>query len=162
MSDSFVLKGKVTVGVISDTHGMLRNEAVEAFKGAGLIIHAGDIGNPSVLDALRKLAPVIAVRGNMDGGAWASGLRRSEIIEVEEGLIYVIHDIGRMDMDPSAAGIKTVVFGHSHRPTVKTNRGVLYLNPGSAGPHRYTLPVSVALLEINGGSFDARIIKLNF
>lgn len=152
---------RVTVGIISDTHGLLRNEAVDALQGADLIIHAGDIGNPAIINELGDLAPVVAVRGNMDNDDWAYNFRRTEIVEKNNILFYVIHDIGRMDLDPAVSDIRVVVSGHSHRPSTGRHKGVLYINPGSAGPRRFKLPVSVALLHINGQSLDTQIITLN-
>jgi putative phosphoesterase len=161
MKIQYEIKGTQTVGVISDTHGLLRPEAFEALKEADLIIHAGDIGSTSVIDDLKAIAPVIAVRGNMDRGPWAAGLPVREIIELEQGLLYVIHDVSRLECDPNAASVKAVISGHSHRPRIKKHNGILYLNPGSAGPRRFTLPVTVALLQIKGKMLDPRIITLN-
>jgi putative phosphoesterase len=148
------------IGVISDTHGMVRPEALNALRGVQMIIHAGDVGAPSVLVALRSVAPVVAVRGNMDKGYWADGLPRREIIEVGSSLIYVLHDIHDIDLDPSVSGIAAVISGHSHRPSLKMSEGVMFLNPGSAGPRRFTLPVSVARLSIKGAELSAEIEKL--
>ncbi len=161
MKTHYDLKGTHTVGVISDTHGLLRPEAFEALKAANLIIHAGDIGSSSVIDDLKAIAPVIAVRGNMDRGSWAAGLPVREIIELEQGLLYVIHDVSRLECDPNAASIKAVISGHSHRPGIKKHNGILYLNPGSAGPRRFTLPVTVAVLQIKGKMLDPHIVTLN-
>lgn len=160
MNKNIRSKNRFTVGIISDTHGLLRSEAVDALQGADLIIHAGDIGNPGIINALADLAPVIAVRGNMDSGDWAYNLQRTEIVEKNNILFYVIHDIGRMDLDPAVSDIRVVVSGHSHRPSTGRHKGVLYINPGSAGPRRFKLPVSVALLHINGQSLNAQIITL--
>ena len=136
------------VGVISDTHGLLRPEAVEALKGSELIVHAGDIGGPEVIQALRAIAPVVAVRGNNDRGSWAA-------------YVYVLHDLKELDLSPEAAGFRVVVSGHSHKPLAEERRGVLYLNPGSAGPRRFKLPVTVAQLTLNGEDARAEIITLN-
>ncbi|UCE79330.1 MAG: metallophosphoesterase family protein [Nitrospiraceae bacterium] len=155
------LKGTHTVGIISDTHGLLRPEAFEALKAVNLIIHAGDVGSPSVIDDLKAIAPVIAVRGNMDRDPWAADLPVREIIELEHGLLYVAHDLSRLESDPNTASVKAVISGHSHRPSIKTHKGVLYLNPGSAGPRRFTLPVTIALLHINGKMLDPHIVTLN-
>lgn len=160
MSGDFILKGKKTVGVISDTHGLLRHEALRILKTSSLIIHAGDIGKPGILEKLRELAPVAAVRGNMDSGEWVHGIPRKETIEIDDGSLYILHDIGRLDIDPSVAGIKAVISGHSHRPSIRMHNGVLYLNPGSAGPRRHNLPVSVAILDINDKLLNARIVDL--
>ena len=146
------------VGVISDTHGLLRPEAVEALAGSELIIHAGDVGGPEVLEELGRVAPVVAVRGNNDRGAWAEALAEYEAVEVKQTFVYVLHDLKEMDIAP--AGFRVVVSGHSHKPLVEVKRGVLYLNPGSAGPRRFTLPVTVARLRLRGGDASAEIINL--
>ncbi len=153
-------KDKFTVGIISDTHGLLRPKAVNALKNSDLIIHAGDVGNISILNELRETAPVIAVRGNMDTDIWAYELNRTEIIEENKHLIYVIHDINKLDIEPANYKISIVINGHTHRPLIQKHNNVLYINPGSAGPHRPSLPVSVALLQIKGKSTDAKIIEL--
>ncbi|MEN8263963.1 MAG: metallophosphoesterase family protein [Nitrospirota bacterium] len=153
-------KNSFTVGIISDTHGLLRPEAVYALQGADLIIHAGDIGKQSIMDELNNIAPIVAVRGNMDNENWAYKLKRTEIVEKNKILFCVIHDIGRLDLDPAAADINVVISGHSHRPAAGRHKGVLYINPGSAGPQRSTLPVSVALLQVKGNVLDAKIVKL--
>ena len=149
------------VGVISDTHGLVRPEAFEALKGSELIIHAGDVGGPGVLEELKRLAPVVAVRGNNDRGAWADALAEFEAIEVNDAFVYVLHDLKELDIAPAAAGFRVVVSGHSHKPLVEERRGVLYLNPGSAGPRRFKLPVTVARLRVKGGDANAEIINLN-
>jgi putative phosphoesterase len=146
------------IGVISDTHGLLRPQAVEALHGSSLIIHAGDVGVPEILDELRRIAPVFAVRGNVDRAAWANVLPESEIVEVENGLVYVLHDIA--ELDPPTAGFRAVIFGHSHQPNSETKDGVLYFNPGSAGPRRFSLPVSVGRLTVSGNALEAEIIEL--
>ena len=153
-------KNSFTVGIISDTHGLLRPEAVDALHGADLIVHAGDIGKQSIIDELKSIAPIIAVRGNMDNENWAYQLKRTEILEKNKTLFCVIHDIGRLDLDPAAVDIKVVISGHSHRPAIGRHKGVLYINPGSAGLRRFTLPVSVALLQVKGNVLDAKIVKL--
>ncbi|MFP3870437.1 MAG: metallophosphoesterase family protein [Syntrophobacteria bacterium] len=150
--------GEYTVGLISDTHGLLRPEAVKALKGVDLTIHAGDIGNPGVLEDLRAVAPVFAVRGNMDGGEWARELPETEVVEVGEVLVYVLHDVRRMDLDPAAAGFSAVISGHTHTASIEKREGVLFLNPGTAGP--FKSPVSVAVLRIQGGHLDAHLIEL--
>jgi hypothetical protein len=137
------------VGVISDTHGLLRPQAVKALAGSELIIHAGDVGNPDIIPSLEALCPVIAVRGNIDKGDWANALPRCAVAEVLSKAIYVIHDVSELDLDPAEAGISVVVSGHSHRPASTVRGGVLYLNPGSAGPRRFQLPVTVARLELD-------------
>jgi uncharacterized protein len=146
------------VGVISDTHGLVRPEAVGALAGSELIIHAGDVGGPEVLEELGRIAPVVAVRGNNDRGAWAEALPEYEAIEVNESFVYVLHDLKELDISPT--GFRVVVSGHSHQPLVEERRGVLYLNPGSAGPRRFKLPVTVARLKLNGADASAEIINL--
>lgn len=158
--DSYQDKSKLVIGVISDTHGLLRSEAVDALHGVDLIIHSGDIGRSFILDELGSIAPVIAVRGNMDTEGWAYELPLTDIVDLKNHTAYIIHDISRTDIDLSASFIDIVISGHSHRPSVKKKGGVFYVNPGSAGPRRFTLPVSVALLYINGKSVDARLISL--
>jgi putative phosphoesterase len=125
-----------------------------------MIIHAGDVGKPEVLHALREIAPVTAVRGNVDRGAWAQGLPITEVAEVGEALVYVLHDLNELDLDPAAAGFHAVISGHSHKPTIHEKQGVFYLNPGSAGPRRFRLPVSMALLSIEGKSLQAQIVEI--
>lgn len=154
-------KDKILVGVISDTHGLLRPEAVDALEGADLIVHAGDVGRDIILDGLGTLAPVVAVRGNMDNEGRACRLPLNDTEALKNIMIYVIHDLNRIDLDPCASGISVVISGHSHKPSVKTRDGVLYLNPGSAGSRRFKLPVSVALLHVNGKSVKAEIVKLD-
>jgi putative phosphoesterase len=154
-------KDRYLVGVISDTHGLMRAEALHALKGAELIIHAGDIGKMEVLDALRAVAPVVvAVRGNNDGGAWAQGISETETIEVGEVRLYLLHALQELALDPATSGFDVVISGHSHRPSVERHNGVLYLNPGSAGPRRFKLPVTVARLWVRGRSCRARIVEL--
>ncbi len=148
------------LGVISDTHGLLRPGVFNALKDADRIIHAGDIGKPEVLSSLRAVAPVVGIRGNVDKGQWASALPESEVIEIEDILIYVVHDLGELDLDPSAAGFRAIISGHSHRPSMETRNGVLYLNPGSAGPRRLTFPASIALLHVRGECVKAKFLKL--
>ncbi|MBV9969897.1 MAG: metallophosphoesterase family protein [Xanthobacteraceae bacterium] len=148
------------IGVISDTHGLLRPQAVDALRGSSLIIHAGDVGAPEILDALRRIAPVFAVRGNVDRGTWANALPESEIVEVADGLIYVLHDIGALALDPPTAGFRAVIYGHSHQPKSESRDGVLYFNPGSAGPRRFSLPVSVGRLTISDKAIEADIVAL--
>ena len=150
----------MTVGVISDTHGLVRPAAIEALRGSELIVHCGDVGDPGVLDALRALAPVHAVRGNNDKGRWAASLPCSEVVEVGEQMLYVLHDMADLDLEPAAAGFAAVLAGHSHRPSVERRRGVLYVNPGSAGPRRFTLPIAVAQLVVSPRGCDARIVEL--
>ena len=143
------MTGRITsIGLISDTHGLLRDEALEALRGSELIIHAGDVGKPEILTALRQLAPVIAVRGNIDTAPWCSELPATAIAEAGAVTIYVLHDIQELDLDPVAAGIQIVVSGHSHKAGRTVKAGVLYVNPGSAGPRRFRLPVTVARLDL--------------
>jgi len=152
--------GEHYIGVISDTHGLLRPTVEKALKDVELIIHAGDIGNAVVLSALTQIAPVAAVRGNMDKGAWAQKLPVQEVVTVGETLIYVVHDLDQIDLNPRAAGFRAVISGHSHIPRVIEQNGVLYLNPGSAGPRRFKLPISLAVVTINGQKLDTRLIQL--
>ena len=149
------------MGVISDTHGLLRDEAVAALQGSELIIHAGDIGKPEVLERLRDIAPVYAVRGNNDRDAWARALPLTEVVEVGALHFYLLHDIADLDIDPAAAGMAAVITGHSHKPVAQVRDGVLFLNPGSAGPRRFKLPISVALVEVSGSELKTRIVQLD-
>lgn len=148
------------VGVISDTHGLLRREALEFLKGSALIIHCGDICDPAVIKTLSRLAPVQAVRGNNDKGSWADELPESQTIRLEEVLVYVIHDLAQMRIDPAASGVGIVLCGHSHKPAIVHRDGVTYLNPGSAGPRRFKLPISVAEMMIDRGAVVPRIVEL--
>lgn len=148
------------VGVISDTHGLLRPEAIEALRGADRIVHAGDVGAPEILDELAKIAPLTAVRGNVDRAEWASGIAKSELIEVEGVSIYVLHIREELDLNPRAAGVGVVVCGHSHVPGQEVRHGVLFFNPGSAGPRRFKLPVTVGRLMIKGGVVRGEIVDL--
>lgn len=148
------------IGVISDTHGLLRPEAIEALRGVRKIIHAGDVGEPEVLRELEKVAPVVAVRGNVDG-AWANHLPTTQVVEVDDISIYVLHVLQELDLKPEAAGFSAVVYGHSHQPKVEQKNGVLYFNPGSAGPRRFRLPVTIGKLAVTQGSVSAEIIELD-
>jgi len=148
------------IGVISDTHGLLRPEAVRALQGVDLIIHAGDLGNPEVLAALEGIAPVYAVRGNIDRGEWAGKLPLTQVVEVGRVHLYVLHEIFCLDLDPGAAGFAAVIFGHSHQPHLEWKNGVLYLNPGSAGPRRFTLPVTLARIKLQGISLHPELVEL--
>lgn len=148
------------VGLISDTHGLLRPEARAFLQGSDHIVHGGDIGHPDILEELTRLAPVTAVRGNNDAGPWADSLRETECLQVGEVFVYAIHDLALLDIEPVAAGIRVVVFGHSHKPLAEERNGVLYVNPGSSGPRRFRLPVGVGELLINGSSVSARIVEL--
>jgi len=151
---------KKLIGVISDTHGLVRPEAVEALSGVDMILHAGDIGNAAVLDKLGEIAPVVAVRGNNDKGEWAESLPEWEVVEIGAVSIYMLHDLKEIDITPAGA-FQVVVSGHSHKPVVEERRGVLYLNPGSAGPRRFTLPVSLAHLRVEGSAMQAKLIELS-
>jgi putative phosphoesterase len=148
------------LGVISDTHGLLRPAAVKALAGTDMILHAGDIGTPEILAALRAIAPVVAVRGNNDQDEWAQILPETEVVEVGQVALYVLHDLHELDLDPMAAGFSAVISGHSHRPSISKRHGVLFLNPGSAGPRRFKLPVSLARLRIRGDAVEAQLIEL--
>jgi len=147
----------LTIGLISDTHGLLRPEARTALAGVDHIIHAGDIGAPAILAQLEALAPTHAVRGNNDVGPWAERIPERELIELAGVGIYVLHDLHELELDPTAAGCAVVVSGHSHRPAISTRDGVLYINPGSAGPRRFNLPVALGFLEIDAGAARGRI-----
>jgi uncharacterized protein len=148
-----------TIGVISDTHGLLRPEAVEALRGSDLIIHAGDVGAQEILEQLRSIAPVMAVRGNVDSGRWALALPLSLVVDFEGHAIHVRHILD--DVMPLPEGISAVVYGHSHKPSIEDRGGVLYLNPGSAGPRRFRLPVSVARMSVLDGRLSAQISELS-
>jgi uncharacterized protein len=149
-----------TIGVISDTHGLLRLEAIAALQGSDLIVHAGDIGDPAVLDRMNQIAPVTVVRGNVDRGAWAHQIPDNNVLEVEGITIYVLHILDQLDLKPEAAGFAAVIYGHSHMPTQETKNGVLYFNPGSAGPKRFSLPVSLGRLRVRARKIEAEILKL--
>ncbi len=149
------------VGVISDTHGLLRPEAVAFLRGSDFIVHAGDVGDAGLLRELAAIAPVTAVRGNNDQGAWAQTIPETEVLQVEDASIYVIHDLAGLDLDPRAAGLRVVVSGHSHKPSVDERDGVLYLNPGSAGPRRFKLPIAVAEVVVSGATARARFVELD-
>lgn len=152
---------KINLGIISDTHGLLRPEAVAALRGSDLIIHAGDVGNAAVLKGLADVAPTVAIRGNVDTGTWAMRLPLTAVVEVGELTFYVLHNIAELDLDPPTSGFAAVVFGHSHRPSINTRDGVLYLNPGAAGPRRFTLPVTVARVAISGRELTPQIVELS-
>ena len=149
-----------TVGVISDTHGLLRPEALAALAGVERIVHAGDIGAPEVLTALGRIAPVTAVRGNNDRDRWAADIPETDVLEIGDVSLYVLHDLHELDLDPRAAGFAAVIAGHSHQPRVEERAGVLYLNPGSAGPRRFKLPISVARLTVTGPRVQATLVTL--
>ena len=148
------------IGVISDTHGLLRPEAVEALQGVSLILHAGDVGKPEILAQLGAVAPVKAVRGNVDRGGWAQQLPVTEVVEVGGVFFYMLHILDDLDLDPVAAGFRVVIFGHSHKPSQEEKKGVLYLNPGSAGPRRFKLSVSLALVKVRGEEVQVEGLEL--
>lgn len=153
-------KAQRRVGLISDTHGLLRPEAVAFLRGSDFIVHGGDIGHAGVLEELAALAPVTAVRGNNDKAAWAGAVPETAVLQVGAVRIYVVHDLGDVERDPEAAGFRVVVSGHSHRPSVTERAGVLYVNPGSAGPRRFKLPITVGELMIVEKSVTARVVEL--
>lgn len=148
------------IGVISDTHGLLRPEALTVLEGSDRIIHCGDIGRPEVIDGLRALAPVVAIRGNVDRQPWAEAFPDTAVVEANGRRLYVLHDLQALDFDPAAAGFDAVLAGHSHQPRVERRGGVLYLNPGSAGPRRFRLPVAVARLDVSARRLAARTVEL--
>jgi uncharacterized protein len=148
------------IGLISDTHGLLRNEVLEALRGSQLIIHAGDVGKPEILEALRKLAPVVAVRGNVDTEPWARSLPETAVAEAAGATIYVLHDVNALDLNPVSAGFRIVISGHSHKPGKIERNGVLYINPGSAGPRRFQLPVTLAHLNFKKDPWELKFVDL--
>jgi len=149
-----------SIGLISDTHGLLREEALLALSGSDLIIHAGDIGRQEILEKLSELAPTVAIRGNIDGAAWASALPATAVAETAHGLIYVLHDANELDLDPRAAGFRAVVSGHSHKPGQKVRHGVIYVNPGSAGPRRFDLPVTIARIHLGETAWTVTFVDV--
>jgi putative phosphoesterase len=154
-------ENSIVIGVISDTHGLLRPEALQALRGSEHIIHAGDVGAPEILEQLATIAPLTAIRGNVDKAAWARKLAETEIVQLAGISFYVLHDLAQLDLKPEAAGFKVVISGHSHVPKQETKNGLLYLNPGSAGPRRFKLPVSVARVTINEGNIAVEILVLS-
>ena len=148
------------VGVISDTHGLLRPEAIAALRGSEAIIHAGDVGREEILRVLEQIAPLTAVRGNIDTSPWARKVPAMDVLEIAGASIYVLHNIDELDLDPSAAGFSAVIFGHSHRPLIENRKGVLFFNPGSAGPRRFNLPISVGRLIVENGRLMPELIEL--
>lgn len=150
----------LTIGVISDTHGLLRPEAVEALAGVDHILHAGDVGDPGILDRMRQIAPLTAIRGNVDVSGVCAELPATEAVELGGRLFYLVHSVFDLDINPSAAGVAVVVCGHSHRPEISERSGVVYLNPGSAGPRRFSLPVTLAKVSVAGGQVQTRIVEL--
>ena len=152
--------GDVIIGVISDTHGLIRPQAIAALAGSDLIIHAGDVGKPEVVERLLELAPTFAVRGNIDTGDWAARLPLTQKVEVGALRLFVLHEIAQLDLDPTSAGFAAVLFGHSHRPSIETRGGILFLNPGSAGPRRFKLPITVARVRVSGRQMHPQIVEL--
>ena len=150
----------ISIGVISDTHGLLRPEALAALRGSHAIIHAGDVGDPAILKQLEQIAPVTAVRGNIDTAAWARTLPETNVLEIGGVSIYVLHNVQELDLDPGAAGFAAVVFGHSHRPVIERRKGVIFFNPGSAGPRRFNLPISIGKLIVRDRQLEAELIEL--
>jgi len=148
------------IGIISDTHGLTRQRVVKSFKDVDLIVHAGDVGKPEVLETLQAIARVYPVRGNVDGGKLADKLPFTEVVKVGQVYLYILHDLNTLDLDPVAAGFNAVISGHSHMPKIEERNGVLFLNPGSAGPKRFKSPVSIAFLYINGVSINTEIVEL--
>lgn len=148
------------IGIISDTHGLLRHEALAALQGSDHILHAGDIGDPAILDALRALAPLTAIRGNIDQGGPCAQLPQTEFIELAGHSFYMLHDLAALDLDPASAGISAVISGHSHKPSIERRKGILYFNPGSAGPRRFSLPVSLGILVIADTTISPHFIDL--
>jgi putative phosphoesterase len=148
------------IGVISDTHHLLRPEAVEVLRGVDHILHAGDVGDPAILDALRRIAPVTAIRGNIDERGPCSHLPNTEVITLEGHTFYMLHDRHALDLDPVAAGFSAVISGHSHQPLIEWRQGVLYLNPGSAGPRRFKLPISLGLVTIRANALEPQLVTL--
>lgn len=151
---------EAVLGVISDTHGMMRGSALEALRGSDLILHAGDVGGEEIIRALEGVAPVLAVRGNTDRGELARDLPETRVVEVAGSTLFLLHDLETLDLLPEAAGFSAVVFGHSHRPEVRTERGVLFFNPGAAGPRRFDKPVTVGRILIRGGNPEPEILNL--
>ena len=149
------------IGIISDTHNLLRLEAVKALEGSEIIIHAGDVGSSDIIDRLKKIAPVYAVRGNIDKSPWGDTLPPIDIIEISGKVLYVLHDIHEINLDPVAARFDAVIYGHSHNPKIENKKGVFFINPGSAGPRRFSLPVTVASLQIDDGNIRCDLIELS-
>ncbi len=153
-------KSEHVIGVISDTHGLIRPEALDALQGVDLIIHAGDIGKPEVIDALKEIAPLVAIKGNIDTGMWAKRLPDTTSVKRDDTKLFIIHNVKELDCDPLARGYQVVISGHSHKPSVLTRDGVLFVNPGSAGPRRFKLPIAVGKLFIEDNQVNAAIIEL--
>lgn len=160
MTQHYTVKKQYTIGVISDTHGLLRPDAARALKGSDIILHAGDIDMPEVLRALNAIAPVSAVQGNCDRGPWADALPSAETMVFGGFLFHMLHDLSQLDLDPRAAGLHVLISGHSHIPDITRKNGILYLNPGSTGPRRFSLPVTLARITIQGKELSPEIIRL--
>jgi uncharacterized protein len=150
----------VIIGIISDTHGLLRPEAIAALQGSDRILHAGDVGKIEILEALAQIAPVTAIRGNIDTGSWARALPSTEVVEIGAVSIYMLHNLAQLDLKPAAAGFRVVIYGHSHHPKIEEKNGILYFNPGSAGPRRFNSPVSGSRLTLDDGNVRAELIEL--
>jgi uncharacterized protein len=153
-------RSHILIGVISDTHGLLRPESLTALRGVDHILHAGDVGDPAILDSLRTIAPLTAIRGNIDHTGVCAGLPATEFVELGGKSIFMLHDLSALDLDPAAAGVSVIISGHSHRPKIERRERILYFNPGSAGPRRFSLPVSLGLLEITDGEITPRLVDL--
>jgi putative phosphoesterase len=153
-----MIRSVTAIGLISDTHGLLREEALHALEGSELIIHAGDVGDPEIIEALQAIAPVIAVRGNVDTESW--GWRETEVVETDSATIFVLHDVHALDLNPAPAGFHVVVSGHSHKPSRTEHDGILYINPGSAGPRRFQLPITIARLNLSQTPWKVDFIGL--
>jgi len=160
MAEHTMVNEQCIIGAISDTHGLLRPKAVRALEGSDIIVHAGDIGNPEVLRELKMIAPLFAVRGNTDNGPWIKDIPSTDTAEFCGFLFHILHDLARLDLDPQAAGIHLIISGHSHIPAITKKNGVLYLNPGSAGPRRFSLPVTLARITIQGKELSPEIVSL--
>ena len=150
----------ITIGVISDTHGLLRPQVEQQFAGVAHILHGGDVGRPEVITGLRRIAPVTAIRGNVDTGKWAEDYPDTQMVRLGKRTIYVLHDLKELQLDPESGGVDVVVSGHSHVPRMETINGVLYLNPGSAGPRRFKLPITLATLEVTANGLRSSIHDL--
>jgi putative phosphoesterase len=148
------------IGIIADTHGLLRDEAIEILKTCDCIVHAGDIGSPTILKKLKSIAPTFAIRGNIDKGFWSKKLPDTDVVKIEKRVLYLIHSLNELDLDPAAADFDAVISGHSHVPKGFVKNGVLYFNPGSAGPKRFRLPVTMGRITLRHGRIDNEILKL--
>jgi uncharacterized protein len=155
-----VFRDASKIGLISDTHGLLREEALRALQGSDLVLHAGDVGDPGILESLRRIAPVVAIRGNVDTEPWADSLPATEMVSASGVIFYLLHDVHRLDVVPQAAGFQIVLSGHSHKPKQERRNGVLYINPGSAGPRRFQLPISLARLDLSARPWSVEFVSL--